>query len=130
MSQVNFKRELASTLEEAISKITEALASEGFGILTRIDFHTKIKDKLNKDLPPIVILGACHPGLAYEVYQREPNFTSVLPCNVVVRDLGKGKVSIEIAKPTAMMKVLENKELIALAEPADQTLRNLLDKLS
>ena len=103
---INFKRELQGTVDGVIVAITEALKQEGFGILTRIDLHEKFREKLGKEIRPVVILGACHPQLAYEAYQRDTDFTSLLPCNAVVRDLGAGKISLEIAKPTAMMELL------------------------
>ena len=129
MKVVNFKREINCSVDDAIKRVSEALQDEGFGILTRIDFHTKIKEKLNIDLSPTVILGACNPTLAYEAFKRNTDVASLLPCNVVVRDLGKGKVSIEVAKPTAMMEMLGDSELVNLAEDADVRLKNILEKL-
>ena len=89
MNTVNFKKVINCSVDDAIKRIEVALKTEGFGILTRIDFHLKIKEKLNKVVPPTVILGACNPNLAYEAFQRNSDVASVLPCNVVVRDLGQ-----------------------------------------
>lgn len=129
MSEINFKREVNLSVDEAVEKVTEALKPEGFGILTRIDFHSKIKEKLGKDITPIVILGACNPQLAYEVFQRNTDFTSLIPCNVVVRELGPKKVSIEIAKPTTMLKALGDNALVALAHDVDTRLEKMLERL-
>ncbi len=129
MSTVNFKRELAMSVEQAIAKITQTLQAEGFGILTRIDFHTRMKEKLGKDMKPLVILGACNPQLAFEAYSRNADVTSLLPCNAVVRELENGKVSVELAKPTAMMTMLGDKNLIALAADADQRMQKALDAI-
>jgi uncharacterized protein (DUF302 family) len=129
MNTVNFKKEITSTIDDAIKKVTEALKLEGFGVLTRIDFHQKIKEKLNKDISPVVILGACNPGLALEAYQHNPDVTSLLPCNVVVRDIGKGKISVEVAKPTSLMKILGDDELVKLSQAADKQLESVLERI-
>ena len=125
---INFNREMQATVEEAIERITQALKQEGFGILTRIDMHAKFKEKLGKEVPAVVILGACNPQLAFEAYTRATDVTSLLPCNAVVRDLGQGRVSVELAKPTALMEVLGDAALVELAQVADQKLKNALDK--
>jgi uncharacterized protein (DUF302 family) len=129
MSIVNFKREINASVDEAIAKITQALQTEGFGILSRIDLHTKVKEKLGKEIDPVVILGACNPQLAYDAYIQNSDVTSLLPCNTVVRKLDGNRVSIEIAKPTVLMKILEDKVLIQLAERADIRLQKVLEKL-
>ena len=125
---INFKREIQATVDEAIERITQALKQEGFGVLTRIDMHAKFKEKLGKDVLPVVILGACNPQLAFEAYSRAPDVTSLLPCNAVVRDLGQGRVSVELVKPTAMMNVLGDSTLVELAKVADQKLKSALDQ--
>ena len=125
---INFKREIQATLDEAIERVTQALKEEGFGVLTRIDMHAKFKEKLGKDALPVVILGVCNPQLAFEAYSRAPDVTSLLPCNAVVRDLGQGRVSIELAKPSAMMNVLGDSTLAELAKGADQKLKHALDQ--
>ena len=125
---INFKREIQATVDEAIERVTQALNQEGFGVLTRIDMHAKFKEKLGKDVLPVVILGACNPQLAFEAYARAPDVTSLLPCNAAVRDLGQGRVSIELAKPTAMMNVLGDSTLVELAKVADQKLQHALDQ--
>jgi uncharacterized protein (DUF302 family) len=127
MADINFKREITGSLENVVQKITEKLAVEGFGILTRIDFHKKIKEKLNKDIRPVVILGACNPALAYEAFQRNPDVASLLPCNAVVREIADGKVSVELMKPTAMMKILGDEELTRLSADADIRLKRALE---
>lgn len=99
-NQINFKTELSGDFDGLIDRVTSALKGEGFGILTRIDMHTKIEEKIGKKLPKVVILGACNPTMAYEAYTANSDVASLLPCNVVVRDIGAGKVSIEIIKPT------------------------------
>lgn len=124
---INFKREIQATVDEVIERITQALKQEGFGVLTRIDMHAKFKEKLGKDVPAVIILGACNPQMAFEAYSRASDVTSLLPCNAVIRDLGQGRVSVELAKPSALMKVLGDETLAELAQFADQKLKNALD---
>lgn len=103
--------------------------SEGFGVLTRIDFHLKIKEKLNQDMRPLVILGACNPQLAYDAYLRNPDVTGLLPCNAVVRELAPNKISIEIAKASVIIGMLCDEKLNEMAAAADQRLKRVLEKI-
>ncbi|MBI4292101.1 MAG: DUF302 domain-containing protein [Betaproteobacteria bacterium] len=126
MTAINFKREIADTLDHAIERATKALTAEGFGVLTRIDMHSKIKEKIGKDIIPTVILGACNPNLAYEAYGANPDVTSLLPCNAVLRELAPGKISLEFVKPTAMMLILGDAKLAELAREADARIERAL----
>jgi uncharacterized protein (DUF302 family) len=126
MNGINFKREIADTLDNAIDRATKALGAEGFGILTRIDMHSKIKEKTGKDIVPTVILGACNPNLAYEAYQANPDVASLLPCNAVVREIAAGKVSLEFAAPSGMMRILGDAKLTELAREADARIERAL----
>ena len=126
---LNFKREIGDTLDNAIARVTRALADEGFGILTRIDLHIKIKEKTGKEIEPTVILGACNPNLAYEAYTANTDVASLLPCNAVLRETRPGSVSVELAAPSAIMNILGDARLAELAGAADQRLQNALDKV-
>jgi uncharacterized protein (DUF302 family) len=123
---INFKREISATLDQAIDRATKALAAEGFGILTRIDMHSKIKEKTGKEIIPTVILGACNPNLAYEAYTANSDVASLLPCNATIREIAPGKISLEFIKPTSMMKVLGDAKLTALAVEADTKIERAL----
>lgn len=126
---INFKREISATVDQAIERATKALAAEGFGILTRIDMHSKIKEKTGKDIIPTVILGACNPNLAYEAYTANSDVASLLPCNAVVREIAPGKISLEFAKPSGMMKILGDAKLTALASEADAKIAHALQSV-
>lgn len=126
MTTINFKREISGTVDQAIERITKALGAEGFGILTRIDMHGKIKEKTGKEIIPTVILGACNPMLAYEAYTANSDVASLLPCNAVVREVAPGKISLELAKPTAMMRILGDARLAELAREADAKIERAL----
>ncbi len=126
MTTVNFKREVESSLDSTIERVTKALAAEGFGILTRIDMHTKIREKIGKDIVPTVILGACNPGLAFEAYTMNSDVASLLPCNAVIREIEPGRVSVEFAAPSAMMQILGDTNLAMLAGDADTRIKRAL----
>lgn len=126
---INFKREIDATLDQAIERATKTLAAEGFGILTRIDMHSKIREKTGKEIVPTVILGACNPMLAYEAYTANSDVASLLPCNAVLREIASGRVSVEFAKPSGMMKMLGDGRLVALAAEADAKLERALSNV-
>ena len=125
---MNFEINLTTDLETGVAKTTEVLKSIGFGILTRIDFDQKIKEKLGINLPKITILGACNPTLAYEAYLRDSNMLLLIPCNVVLEEKGN-KLSVKLIKLSFMMKVLNSPELQALAKTADDSLENAIQSL-
>lgn len=127
MTGINFKREIQDTVANAVDRATKALAAEGFGVLTRIDMDSKIKEKTGKEIVPTVILGACNPNLAYEAYTANPDVASLLPCNAVVREVRPGTVSLEFVAPSAMMRILGDDKLAALAQDADTRIRRALD---
>ena len=126
MTTINFKREISCTVDQAIERATKALGAEGFGILTRIDMHSKVKEKIGKYIIPTVILGACNPMLAYEAYSANSDVASLLPCNAVIREIAPGKISLEFAKPTAMMQILGDTGLAELAREADTKIERAL----
>jgi uncharacterized protein (DUF302 family) len=126
MATINFKREISDSVDAAIERVTKALAAEGFGILTRIDMHAKIKEKTGKDIVPTVILGACNPNLAYEAYTTNSDVASLLPCNAVVREIAPGKLSLEFAAPSGMMRILGDAKLTELAKEADAKIERAL----
>lgn len=130
MDRVNFKAEISGSFDDVIERVTSELKKEGFGVLTRIDLHSKLKEKIGKDIAPVVILGACNPQLAYEAFERNTDVASLLPCNAVVREIKSGRCSVEFAKPTAMMGVVGDDKLVELAQDADRKLERCLAQLS
>ncbi len=129
MSRINLKKEIAGPMDAAVEQVTAALKTEGFGVLTRIDLHTKVKEKIGKDLRPVVILGACNPQLAYEAYSYNSDVASLLPCNAVLRDVGDNRISVELAKPSELMKFLGDVKLEKMALDADMHLHKALGNL-
>ena len=120
MVKINFKREIADSLDHGIARVTKALADQGFGILSRIDMHSKIREKTGKEIIPTVILGACNPALAFEAYTANSDVASVLPCNAVLREIAPMRISVELVAPSAMMRILGDDNLVKLALDADQ----------
>lgn len=129
MKAVNLKKEINCSVDEALVRVTDALKSEGFGILTRIDLHSKIKEKLNKEMAPVIILGACNPNLAYQAYLQNSDVTSLLPCNVVIRELALNRISIEVSRPSALMEILGDAKLVTMAKEADSQLFQAMEKI-
>ncbi|EGD41055.1 DUF302 domain-containing protein [Nocardioides sp. NPDC057767] len=91
--------------EEAVEAVRGELAAAGFGILTEIDLKATLKAKLDVDVAPQVILGACRPQLAHQALQAEPSIAALLPCNVVVRALDDTTTVVEAFDPDAMMSI-------------------------
>lgn len=129
MTSINMKQIVSGAMPEVLERVTAAVQREGFGVLTRIDLHQKFKEKLGRDVLPVVILGACNPQLAFEAYAADPDVASLLPCNVVLRELSPGQISVEIARPSAMMAFLNSASLVTMAEQADARLQRALNTL-
>jgi uncharacterized protein (DUF302 family) len=89
MTDYGIRKTLACTYEEAVPRVKEALASQGFGVLTEIDVKATLKKKLDVDFQKYVILGACNPTIAHKTLQAEEEIGLLLPCNVIVYEKGK-----------------------------------------
>lgn len=121
---------LALPYDDAVAATREALAGEGFGILTEIDLAATMKAKLDVELPPQVILGACRPPLAYEAIQVDPSIAAVLPCNVVVRSIDEGTTVVEAFDPAVMMGMSDQPALGRVAADARQRITAALAALT
>ena len=116
--------------DEAVEAVREALAEQGFGILTEIDLKATLKTKLDVDVAPQVILGACRPALAYQALSLDPSIAAVLPCNVVVRALDEATSLVEAFDPDAMMGLADNDALHTVAADAKERLTAALGALN
>jgi len=125
----HFSKTLRLPFEAAITRVTEALKQEGFGILTEIDVQQTLKKKLDVDFRPYRILGACNPPLAYQALQAEDKIGTMLPCNVVVQELGNGMVEVSAVDPVASMAAIENPKLGTVAKTVQAKLKKVIDSL-
>ena len=130
MTAIGMSVRLDVGLDEALQRTRTALADQGFGILTEIDLAATMKAKLDVDLPPQVILGACRPQLAYEAIGVDPSIAAALPCNVVVRSTGDATTVVEAFDPDAMMALADSAALGSVATDAKQRLTAALAALT
>ena len=119
-----------TTMADAIARVTDALAEEGFGVLTEIDVAATLKKKLDVDHPPYRILGACNPPLAHQALQAEPQIGLLLPCNVVVQEPEKGTVVISALNPSTMFELVDNDGVKTIAEDVEARLRRVIEKVA
>jgi uncharacterized protein (DUF302 family) len=124
-----FSKILNVSFEEAISKVTDELKKEGFGILTDIDVKEALKKKLNVDFKKYRILGACNPPFAYQALQAEDKIGTMLPCNVIVQELADGSVEVAAVDPVASMQAIENPKLGEIATQVQAKLQKVIENL-
>jgi len=121
-----FSKTIQASFDEAIQRATDSLKKEGFGVLTEIQIHNKLKEKLGVDFQKYTILGACNPAFAYKALQAENKIGTMLPCNVIVQDLGDGKIEIAAVNPIESMKAIENPELGSVATQVTDMLKRVI----
>lgn len=114
---------------EALERAEEALKQEGFGIISRIDIQDALKTKIGVDYRPYTILGACNPTLAYEALQIDDKVGTMLPCNVVVQELGPQQTEVAAIDPVASMQAIENTELTKAATEVRTRLSRVIERL-
>jgi uncharacterized protein (DUF302 family) len=124
-----FGKTVSMTHDEAVARVTAALAQEGFGVLTEIDVAATLKKKLGLDMPPYRILGACNPQFAHRALEAEPQIGALLPCNVVVRNDSGGHTLVEIMDPAAVLSLVGRPEIEPIAAEVRQRLERVLAQL-
>lgn len=129
MKYYNSKTIAGTTLAAIRPKVVEELKKEGFGVLTEIDLQATMKSKLNKDYLPHVILGACNPVYADKVLSIEPTVSTLLPCNVTIRELANGDVEVAMIAPLVAMSAIGNNELAQAATEVEEKLRTALNNI-
>jgi uncharacterized protein (DUF302 family) len=125
----HFSTTLHIPFTAAINRVTEELQKEGFGILTEIDVQQTLKKKLDVDFRPYRILGACNPPFAYQALQVEDKIGTMLPCNVIVQEIGDGEIEVSAVDPVASMIAIENPTLGAVANAVQAKLRKVIESL-
>jgi uncharacterized protein (DUF302 family) len=122
-----FNTILKTDFDQAIIKVTEALKTEGFGIITEIDMQSKLKEKLGVDFKRYTILGACNPAFAYKALQIEEKIGTMLPCNVVVIDREDGTTEVVAVHPMASMMAVQNAALEPLAGEVTEKIKKVMN---
>ncbi len=124
-----FSKTIQASFEEAITRATECLKKEGFGVLTEIRIHEKLKEKLGVDFQRYTILGACNPPFAYKALQAENKIGTMLPCNVIVQEIGNGQIEIAAVNPIESMMAIKNEALGTVAVQVTEMLKRVIEAL-
>lgn len=124
-----YSKTLDTTFDEAVAKTRDALAAEGFGVITEIDIQKTLKAKIGVDFRRYLIMGACNPALAYEALKLEANVGAMLPCNVVVQEAGGGQIEVSAIDPVASMQAIDNRELKEKARLVGGKLQSAIERL-
>ena len=125
-----FSTVLNTIYEDAISRVTDALKEEGFGILTEIDVKETLKKKLDREFRKYVILGACNPPFAYRSLNADLDVGLLLPCNVIVYETDDGKAYVAAINPISALEVIQSQELRNIAEEVSEKLKRAIERLS
>lgn len=124
--ELTLRIEVDRPYDETVTRVREALKAQGFGVLTEIDVRKTLKEKIDVDVEPQVILGACNPRLAHRALEADPRIASLLPCNVVVR-IDDGRTIVEAVNPQVLAEVSGSPALGAIAEEAGSRIQAALD---
>lgn len=127
MNFYNSKIVKNKSFDELRQEIEVALKTEGFGILTEIDFQATMKNKLGKEILPHTILGACNPVYADKVVSLDPHVSTMLPCNVTLRQLEDGSIELSTINPEAAMGSINNPQIESFAHEVQEKLKKVLD---
>jgi uncharacterized protein (DUF302 family) len=125
----HFSKTLDVPFDQAVTRVTDALKAEGFGVLTDIDVAATMKAKLGEDFRPYRILGACNPKLAHRALELEDKIGTMLPCNVIVQEHDGGKVEVSAIDPVASMQAIENPGLADVAQEVQGRLKHVVEGL-
>lgn len=127
--EYGYNKKVSKSFVEAVEATKEALAKDGFGVLTEIDVKATMKKKLGVDYDNYVILGACNPAFAHEALQTEKEIGLLLPCNVIVYE-DTGSVYVSAIVPSVAMSMVENEDLAPIASEVEDKLKKVIDSLN
>ena len=122
-------KRIDATFEQAVDRVKESLAIEGFGVLSEINMHEKLKEKLGVDFRRYTILGACNADYAYKALLNEDKIGILLPCNVIVQELKKNTIEVAVVDPIASMMAIENPQLADIAQEIKIKLVRVIESL-
>jgi uncharacterized protein (DUF302 family) len=124
-----FSKTLNATFDEAVQRTVDLLKTEGFGIISEINIHEKLNEKLGISFKKYRILGACNPGYAYKALMIEDKIGTMLPCNIVVIDQGNGRTEVSVVNPVASMMAIQSKDLGSIALEITEKLKRVIELL-
>lgn len=124
-----FTKTLQCSFDEAIARVTEALATEGFGVLTDIDVKATMKKKLDVDFRNYRILGACNPHYAHKAISAEDKIGTMLPCSVIVQQHDDARIEVSAIDPISSMQAVENESLMPIATEVQAKLKRVIESL-
>ncbi len=124
-----FSTTFSGSFDDAITKVTDELQKEGFGVLTEINVKAVMKKKLDVDKRPYTILGACNPVLANQAITAEPDIGLLLPCNVVVREEENAEITVAFMDPSAVLTLVEKDGIAELAAEVKVRLERVRDAI-
>jgi uncharacterized protein (DUF302 family) len=128
-NRYGFGKSVGLSFDQALAKVTAELQKEGFGVLTEIDVAATLKKKLDHDMPPYRILGACNPAFARRALTAEPSIGLLLPCNVVVRQDAAGAVQVEFLDPGMMGQMTGNPDVGPIGTEVREKLQKVMRAL-
>ncbi len=123
------EKTIESDFEITVEKVKASLKEQGFGVLSEIDIHNALKEKLDVDFRKYKILGACHPPSAHKALQAEDKIGTMLPCNVIVQMLNENNTEVAAVDPIASMMAVENDALKNIAEEIKSRLEKAINAL-
>lgn len=123
-----FSVRIAGSFDEAVDRARQALAAEGFGIISEINIAQTLREKIGVEFRPYTILGACNPKLAHEALQIEDKVGTMLPCNVIVQEVADG-VEIAAVDPVASMQAIANPRLLEKASAVADKLKRAVEAI-
>jgi uncharacterized protein (DUF302 family) len=128
-TKFGFGKPVDGKFDDAVETVTEELKKEGFGVLSDIDVAGTLKKKIDEDMPPYRILGACNPVLAHQAVNAVPEIGLLLPCNVLVREDDAGQVHVSFMDPGAVLGLVDQPEVVPLAEQVKEKLQRVMAAL-
>lgn len=123
------RKKIDATFEQAVDRVKESLEIEGFGVLSEINLHEKLKEKLDVDFRRYTIIGACNAAFAFKALQLEDKIGTMLPCNVVVQEVKKNVIEVAAVDPIASMMAIENPDLAKIAAEIKVKLERVIQSL-